>query len=85
MVFRIVIEKKALKFLATVPKKDYLKIRAHIDLLAENPHPQGSIKLQDSENIYRLRYGNYRILYTVESDKLVIYVVDVGNRKDIYK
>ncbi len=85
MTYRIVIEKKALKFLASVSKRDYLKLQEHINELAEDPHPFGSIKLQGSTNIYRHRFGNYRILYTVESDQLIVYIIEIGNRKDIYR
>jgi mRNA interferase RelE/StbE len=48
MAYQIVIEKKASKFLESVPKKDYLKLREHIYQLAEDPHPSGSIKVQGS-------------------------------------
>ena len=81
MTYRVVIERKALKFLENVPKKDHLKIKEHIDLLAENSHPHGSIKLEGSDNIYRLRYGNYRSLYTVENEKLIVYVNEIGIQK----
>lgn len=84
MTYQIVIEKKALKFLASVPKRDYLKIQKLIDELADDPHKSGSIKLKGSGNIYRDRYGNYRILYKVENLKLIIYIIEIGNRKDIY-
>ena len=85
MAYRIVIEKKALKFLAGVPKRDYLKIQEHINELAKDPHISGSIKLQGSINIYRYRYGNYRILYAVENEQLIIYIIEIGNRRDIYR
>ncbi len=85
MAYRIVIEKKALKFLAAVPKRDYIKLQEHINELAEDPHTSGSIKLQGSKNIYRHRFGNYRILYTVENEQLIVYIIEIGNRKDIYQ
>ncbi len=79
------IEKKAVKFLQSVPKRDYIKLREHISHLAINPHPAGSIKLSGTENEFRYRYGNYRILYTVEHNILTVFIIDIGNRKDIYR
>ncbi len=72
MAYQIVIERKVLKFLAGIPKRDYLKLQEHINELAFNPHPPGSIKVQGSTNIYRHRYGNYRILYTIENNQLIV-------------
>lgn len=85
MTYRVLLQRKAEKFLARVPKRDYIKLRAHLDQLSKNPHPPGSIKLEGSENIYRLRYGNYRILYTVENDQLIIYIIEIAHRKDVYR
>lgn len=82
MAYQIVIEKKALKFLASVPKRDYLKLKEHIYQLAEDPQPSGSIKLHGAVSVYRLRYGNYRILYTIQNDQLIVYIIEIGNRKD---
>lgn len=64
-------------------------IRAHIDrailALADNPRPPGSSKLKGTTNGWRVRVGDYRILYTIEDDRLTVLVVDVGNRKDVYR
>lgn len=85
MAYQIVIEKKTVKFLASVPKRDYLKLQEHINEIAEDPYLSGSIKLQGSKNIYRYRYGNYRILYTVEKYRLIVYIIEIGDRKNIYR
>ncbi len=85
MAYQIILRKKALKFLTNVPKRDYLKLRQHISDLADDPHPPGSIKLFGSVNEYRYRYGDYRILYTIEYLKLIVDVFDIGNRKDVYR
>jgi mRNA interferase RelE/StbE len=53
--------------------------------LAGDPHPPGSKELQGAGDLYRIRVGDYRVLYTVEHDRLVVLVVDVGNRRDIYR
>jgi mRNA interferase RelE/StbE len=51
--------------------------------LAENPRPVGCEKLSVQE-YYRIRLGNYRIIYSIEDDKLIIIVIKIGHRKDIY-
>jgi mRNA interferase RelE/StbE len=53
--------------------------------LAGDPHPPGSKKLEGAGDLYRIRVGDYRVLYTVEHDRLVVLVVDIGNRRDIYR
>ena len=54
--------------------------------LADNPFPKGSLKLEPkSENLYRIRSGNYRIIYSVDNDILRVLVLKIGDRKDIYR
>ncbi|MGA0332706.1 MAG: type II toxin-antitoxin system RelE family toxin [Kiritimatiellia bacterium] len=82
--YEIVFKKSVSKDLKTIPKKDVLKILNLIRSLAENPRPPQVKKLSGQEK-YRLRQGNYRILYSIEDDKLVITVVKIGNRRDVYR
>jgi mRNA interferase RelE/StbE len=82
--YRIEIKKSAVKELSQIPKKDLVKIVKNINSLADNPRPKGSKKLSREEK-YRIRYGTYRILYLIEDDLLVIYVIKVAHRKDIYR
>jgi len=65
-------------------KADRRKITKRILSLADNPRPEGSMKLS-GRNRYRLRQGNYRILYTVEDRVLVVQVIKIGHRKDVYR
>jgi mRNA interferase RelE/StbE len=67
-----------------IPKKDLRKILSRIKVLEVDPRPQGCEKLT-GEDRYRLRQGQYRILYSVEDDKHTVTVVKVGHRKDIYR
>ncbi len=60
--YAIELTKQAIKNLDKLPKVYYKNVRTHIDELATNPHPQGSIKMVGSENTYRLRVGVYRIV-----------------------
>ncbi len=82
--YAVVITKQAQKNLADLPKNYYHKISEHLLQLEQDPFPHGSIKLQGSQNDYRLRVGVYRILYTVEHNKLIITVIKIGHRKDVY-
>jgi mRNA interferase RelE/StbE len=71
--------------LERLPRSILQRIDAKILALATNPHPASSIKLEGSDEIYRVRVGDYRILYQVEVERLTVVVVDVGNRKDVYR
>lgn len=82
--YRIVIKKSAAKEIERIEKKDRIRIIEKIRSLAEDPHPVGSKKLSGQEK-YRIRQGNYRILYQVKNEELIINVVKVGHRRDIYK
>lgn len=53
--------------------------------LAKNPQPIGAEKLKGTTNVYRLRQGQYRIVYSIEKNKLVVLIIRVGHRKDVYR
>ena len=82
--YRIVIKKSAAKELERIEKKDRIRIIEKIRSLASDPHPVGSKKLSGEEK-YRIRQENYRILYRMIDDELVVNVVKVGHRQDVYK
>ncbi len=82
--YSVVVKKSVREDLKGIPKKDVKRILAAILDLADEPCPPQAKKLSGQER-YRLREGNYRILYTIEDDKLVICVVKVGNRRDVYR
>lgn len=72
------------KCLNKLAKRNYdLVIRA-IYSLANNPYQSGTKKLQGAENVYRVRAGNYRILYRVSNGELTVTVIKIGDRKDVY-
>ena len=83
--YRLRINKTAAKELAAIPgKADRQRIVKRIESLRQNPRPKGAIKLSGAER-YRIRQGNYRILYAIEDNALIIYVIKIGHRKDVYK
>jgi mRNA interferase RelE/StbE len=60
------------------------RLGTKIEALAEEPRPGGAKKLKGTEGTYRVRSGDYRILYTIADDVLLVVVVTVGDRKDVY-
>ena len=82
--YRIVFKKSVAKDLKRIPKKDVSKILKVIRSLADNPHPP-KVKKLSGQDRYRMRRGNYRILYSIEDTQLVITVVKVGDRRDVYR
>ena len=82
--YNIAIKKSAAKELNAIPRYELKKILSAIQALSDNPRPSGCIKLSSREQ-YRIRIGNYRILYSIEDDILMVYIVKIGHRKDIYR
>jgi len=82
--YKILIKPSAVKELEAIPEKDRQRIVYRIQGLAENPRPRGCEKLSDQDK-YRLRQGKYRILYQVYDDEVIVLVVRVGKRGEIYK
>ena len=82
--YSIIVRKSVYKDIKGIPKDDVRRILACIAALADDPRPPGSKKLSGQER-YRLRQGDYRILYEIEDDKLIICVVKVRHRRDVYR
>ncbi len=82
--YKILIKPSAAKELETIPEKDRRRIVYRIQGLAENPRPRGCEKLSD-QNKYRLRQGKYRILYQIHDDEVIVVVVRVAMRGEVYK
>lgn len=82
--YRIVIKKSAAKEIESIEKKDRIRIIEKIRELAGNPYPEGSKKLSGQDK-YRIRQGNFRILYQVIQHELIINVVKIGHRRDVYQ
>jgi len=82
--YRVAIKKSAAKEIERIEKKDRIRIIEKIRSLANDPRQLGSKKLTGQEK-YRVRQGNYRILYQIIDDELIITVVKVGHRRDVYK
>lgn len=82
--YELKFKKSVAKDLRTIPKQDVKRILARIQSLADDPRPEGYEKLSGQER-YRLRQGDYRIIYAIEDNVLVVIVVKVGHRRDVYR
>jgi mRNA interferase RelE/StbE len=84
--YKIVIGGSALKQLQKISRNDAERIKVAIDSLAENPRPGGVKKLKGiSEILYRIRSGDYRVIYTIDDWIKIVDIRQIGNRKDIYR
>jgi len=84
MAYQITLKKKAIKAMISINEPYYSNIKKAIYSLAENPRPQGYKQLK-GRNAFRIRVNDYRIIYEIFETILVIDIIDIGHRKDIYK
>lgn len=82
--FKVSIKQSVAKDLRRIPKKQVARILKRIEALALEPRPAGAEKLSGQQK-YRLRQGVYRIIYEIKDEELVVVVVKVGHRGDVYK
>ena len=83
--YKVVIDKRVLKSLDKISVIYLPSIKKAINDLAKNPRPIGFIKLVGSENHYRIRVGVYRIIYSIKDDILVVEVIKINHRRNIYR
>ena len=84
--YKITFKNSAYKELERLPKSTVRKIAIAIDKLADNPKPIGIKKLKDSsEDLYRIRVGDYRVIYAINEGIRIVNILRIGHRKDIYK
>ena len=84
MAYSIIIKPAANKALLKLPKTIQTRILNSLQRLIDNPRPSGSLKLQSSFELYRIRVGDYRIIYAIDEQQIQILIATVGHRKDIY-
>ena len=82
--YELVFKKSVAKDLRELPKADIKRILQRIRSLADDPRPTGCEKLSGQER-YRLRQGAYRIIYEIDDNVLIVLVVKVGHRRDVYR
>ena len=82
--YQLKIKKSAEKELANFPLAIILSIRERIIELGDNPFPSGFKKLKGFKNLYRIRSGTYRIIYSIQHNELIIEILKIAHRKDAY-
>ncbi len=85
MAYRIEVKPQAEKALAGIPNPHRRRISKAIDGLARQPRPAGCTKLTGAENAYRIRIGDYRIVYQIMDRALIVHVIRIAHRKDVYR
>ena len=86
MPYTVEVGRKARKFLLSLSDKRLRdRLQDAIDGLASNPRPHGCLKMQGEDGLYRVRVGDYRIIYQIQDAVLVVLVVQIGDRHEIYR
>jgi mRNA interferase RelE/StbE len=83
--YRVEIARRALTSIQALPKKEQQRVRAAIDLLADTPRPPGCVALTGESPSYRVRVGDCRIVYEIHDRRLLVQVVRVGHRRQVYR
>jgi mRNA interferase RelE/StbE len=82
--YEIEFKKSVSKDVRSIPSADLRRILSRIDALRDDPRPPGCVKLA-GEEYYRIRQGDYRIVYAIEDGRLLVIVIRIGDRKEIYR
>ena len=85
MLYTVLIHPSAVKNLARIPRRDQLRIRTAIDSLARAPRPQGVVKLAGIDDLYRIRVGDYRVVYQIQDRRLVVLDIRIAHRREVYR
>jgi mRNA interferase RelE/StbE len=85
MRYAITIKSSAQRTLSRLPNDAAERIARAIDGLGFDPRPSGCQKLQGAENLWRIRVGDYRVVYSIEDERLMVLVVRIGHRREIYR
>lgn len=83
--YSLEISRSAEKQLANVPRDAQRRLARAMNALADEPHPSGSRKLSGHDDVFRIRVGVYRVIYSVSDGMLVIIILKIGHRKDVYR
>lgn len=85
MTYEVLITRSVLKSMSRFPKKVQMNIFAALEGLKTQPRPLGVKKLQGAENAYRIRVGDYRVIYDIHDQKLRVTVITAGHRQNVYQ
>ena len=85
MTYSILLAPPAERQLKSLTESVQKRIVKRLKSLRENPRPQGAKKLAGEDDLYRVREGDYRIIYTIQDKELIVLVVKIGDRKEVYR
>ena len=83
--YRIELTRDALRAMAKLDKPVRRRVQGAIDKLVDGPRPAGMVALRGVPGAFRIRVGDYRIIYTLHDDHLLIVVIDVGHHREVYR
>lgn len=83
--YEILLTRSARKELERLPPRLASNVLRRIEALGENPRPPGCIKLTGAEDLWRIRIGDYRVLFDIQDDKLLIDILAIRHRSDAYR
>ena len=85
MIYQVRLAPRAERELKKLFRQIQSRIKKKIDLLGENPLPDGVKKMAGNDSLFRVRVGDYRIVYVIENERLTVLIVAVGHRREIYR
>jgi len=83
--YKVLFKRSADRALKKLPQDLQRRIAGEAALLANNPRPAGVVKMAGDENLWRIRIGDYRVVYEIHDDRLIVLVLRVAHRKDVYR
>jgi mRNA interferase RelE/StbE len=83
--YSIEFKPSAVRQFSKLPESVQTRLARKVDSLAKNPRPRGVKKLSGGEDLYRIRFGEYRVIYQIRDDVLLVLVVKIGARREVYR
>jgi mRNA interferase RelE/StbE len=85
MAYQVILQPSAERQLSKLPRDAQRRVVAKLAALAENPRAHGVEKLAGEDDFYRVRVGNYRIVFSIDDARVIVYVLRIADRKDVYR
>lgn len=85
MAYKIAFAAAAKRQFEKLPEASRKRVAETIELLGSNPRPAGAVKLAGEDGLYRVRSGDYRVIYRIEDTHLLVLVAKIGHRRDVYR
>lgn len=85
MTYRVELAPRARRDLKSLPHQVQSRLKPYIDTLGQNPRPRGNVKLAGEKDVYRIRVEEYRILYQIQDEVLLVIVVKIAHRREAYR